>query len=188
MMAVLLFVFGFGGGRALGISSAGSSGRLDTWSEQLPLLLSNPILGVGWNAVRSYTKHTSHNSFLLCAVELGFPGYFIWLGLVICTVLYLNLVLSETAQKPEFEGIYRTAYTVRLALFTYLTTSWFLSRTYVASLYVVLGISMAVYFWARREGALTLLVPRRNWIIATAAAMVMTLGSIYIQVRIRWLS
>ena len=85
---------------------------------------------------------TAHNSFLLCAAELGFVGFFLWMSLIVVTIMQLNRV-NNLLEKTN-PGMARWARALRLSLGAYLFTSFFLSLTYALPLFMLLGMAGAV--------------------------------------------
>jgi hypothetical protein len=86
---------------------------------------------------------TAHNSLLLCLAELGIFGSLFWLGLIVFSIMDLNTIVGNDtalAQAPDLVGC---ANGVRIALFTFVGTAWFLSRTYVMTLYLLIGMAAA---------------------------------------------
>jgi putative inorganic carbon (HCO3(-)) transporter len=71
---------------------------------------------------------------------------------------------------------------IRLALISFMTTSWFLSRTYASTTYLVLGLATAAVALdqsaAEEQG-------RDRWIFTTLAAEVLAIVFVYLVVRLR---
>jgi hypothetical protein len=196
-LAVFGLVFlNFGIGR--GIADESSSNRLQAWGAGIVFLKSNPIFGIGYGQFADRFEITAHNSFILCAAELGLFGYFFWMGLLVFSIAGLNKLLrrapvdagslrrpamvamasansgftSSDEQGPvdygsvqaalnceadddmatrlalpvedRSEELRRWAKFVRIALAGFLTAAWFLSRAYAMTLYLYLGIAVAL--------------------------------------------
>ena len=184
--AFLFVIVGFGGGRAVSASGGTGGGRLEIWSEALNIFKGAPIIGVGYDAITDYMHYTAHNSFLLCATELGLTGYFFWLALLITTLVGLRQVRNQPGDDPETDGLRRMANAVIIALYTFLATAWFLSRTYTLTLYILLGLGVATYLVAVNRGRITVPGPPVRWPRMTAITMVSSLVLIYVMVRFRW--
>ena len=106
------------------------------------------------------------------------------LGLILITVWGLERLAKmprKTAEDADF-GRYLT--TVRAALYGFLATAWFLSRTYTVTLYILLALA-AVMIQMRRESFPWLKVPPRTWIPVTVAVQFASLLLIYVLVRLR---
>jgi hypothetical protein len=52
---------------------------------------------------------------------------------------------TEIEEDEESDELKRLAYLMRLALFSFVTTSFFLSRSYVSTMYLVLGLATATF-------------------------------------------
>ena len=91
-----LTVLGFSGGRAIGASED----RLEAWSIGIMLIRSHPIFGVGFQKFSEFNEITAHNTFVVCAAELGLVGAFCWVLLTLVTVRNVFV----TATDPEQEA------------------------------------------------------------------------------------
>ncbi len=167
------------GGRAISVHEDSAGGRVSAWSDGLGMFEHSPLWGVGFGQFTNYHEITAHNSYVLCMSELGLIGCVAWIGLIAACVLQLQQV-----QSSEEEGnAYRWASAFRPSLYTMLATCWFLSRTYSATLYLLLGMSVAVadLYAARQVEDL----PRPRWMRATAVAVPLLTIAVYGTVRMR---
>ena len=57
---------------------------------------------------------TAHNSFLLCAAELGLVGFFLWMSIIVVTMIQLNRVPEVVGNR--IPALARWAIAVRLSL------------------------------------------------------------------------
>jgi O-antigen ligase len=89
----VLTATGFSGGRDV---SAGDD-RIAAWATGLLLIRSHPIFGVGFQRFSDFNDITAHNTFVVCAAELGLLGVFFWVLLMFVTVRNS----WETAKLPE---------------------------------------------------------------------------------------
>lgn len=66
---------------------ASANGRLEAWYHGIQMMLANPIFGVGKG--RFFEEHglVAHNSYVHIVGELGIPGYSLWGGALIFTVI-----------------------------------------------------------------------------------------------------
>jgi putative inorganic carbon (hco3(-)) transporter len=71
---------------------------------------------------------------------------------------------------------------IRLALIAFMTTSWFLSRTYAPTTYLVLGIAAAAIGLERSE---TETPDSRRWVYVTLGIEVLAIIFVYLAVRLR---
>jgi len=162
--AVLLL--NFSGGRP--ISMAAGADRMEFWANGLQLFKSAPVFGIGFgNFVGQNGGHTAHNSFVLCLAELGLVGYMCWVGLLVSTFSGINSVVAtfrdqesaedtlplaptgncekDNAETVGFEtDSVKWAKMLRISLAGFLVAAWFLSRAYAYTLYIAIGMAVAV--------------------------------------------
>lgn len=128
------------GGRGFSAKESSANQRLMAWYDGLEMLKSNPLFGVGYGKFTWYHERTAHNSFVLCFSELGFFGYLLWFALIVIGFRCLIEVMANEAWSVRKAGLMMTC-----SLAAFVTCSWFLSRTYSPSLYVVLGLCFAAH-------------------------------------------
>jgi hypothetical protein len=87
---------------------------------------------------------------------------------------------SGTASQPILPEHWVVA--MRLALVSFMTTAWFLSRSYTVTMYLVLGLATATIALQRSESSS---LDRRHWIFSTLAFEVVMIIVIYGLVRLR---
>jgi len=178
-----LVVFGFTGGRSL--SFRAGVDRLQIWSDGLQWLKSSPLWGIGYRYFTDHSEHTAHNSFLLVATELGLPGYIIWLSLFVVCLLQLQAILKGGRAAGADPEILRHAWGIRLSLYAYLVTAWFLSRAYLPTPYLALGMATALTEMEMERRKANLLTSNRFWPVLTMAAGIGLILLVYILVRLR---
>lgn len=146
-MAIVIGIIGFLGifaisQRAATISTEEESayGRIEAWYEGIDMLKHSPLWGVGFGMFTDYHYLTAHNSFVLCFAELGLVGYFFWLGLIYFSYKG-NLFIEYHGENEYFNSLART---LGVSLLSFLAAAFFLSRTYIVILYLLLGIMWAV--------------------------------------------
>ena len=156
---VLLVVLGAGAmaldfsGRSLSWPlDESASERLVAWTEGLEMLKAHPILGVGYGQFSDHHTLTAHNSLVLCFAETGLLGCFVWVGLLVVTLLELHRLKNLTGDDPFDDMSRRWAEGLQLSLTGFLTAAFFLSRTFVPTLYLIIGLSAALTTMARRAG------------------------------------
>lgn len=148
IIAATLLIVGFAGGRALSVG--GGMDRLDIWSDGLGMFKMSPIWGVGYGGFTEYSKLTAHNSYVLALAELGIVGLFLWMSLIVTSILQLQWVRKTAANIPELAEYARLAKLSQFSLYAFLVTAYFLSRTYTVTIYIVFGISMILYIRVRQ--------------------------------------
>jgi O-antigen ligase len=119
-VAILMLAMGYTGGRT-------GDDRLNIWSDGLGMFKSSPIWGVGYRHYTDLSNKTAHNSFLLCAVELGLIGCFLWVGALLVSLWELRLVADVTAIHDSDEELRAWANAVFLSLLPLPFPGWFLS-------------------------------------------------------------
>jgi O-antigen ligase len=183
-----LLVIGFTGGRALTFD-ASAMGRIESWSQGLMMLRSNPILGVGFHQFGEHADAalTAHNSFVLCFAELGLVGYFFWVGLLVLTLIDLNAVCRLPGEEPAEREARRWARALKLAIYAFLAGGFFLSRTYLMTLYLLLAMSLALIELVRRTGGEIRPVPMKVWVPGVGVLEVASIVFFHVLVKVRFL-
>lgn len=166
-----------------------AAGRIDAWYSGFEMLREHPLLGVGKGLFVDHNVLTAHNSFVLAISELGIVGYYVWLANLLLTALMLIQLLrlgtepppqppleddrpawqrERTPFEPPPEGspeAWRSLHGVAAALaYSMLGTivaAFFLSRSYVNILYLLMAMVVAVHgiartAWPRRVEAVLL--------------------------------
>jgi putative inorganic carbon (HCO3(-)) transporter len=151
ILAIGALAVDIGGGRNFSVQDESVTERIDAWSEGLQMLKSQPLTGVGY---RQFTEHhylTAHNSFVLCFAETGLIGYFLWLSLLGITLLQLQKLKHLAEAIPIELDIRRHASILQAALIGFMAAAFFLSRTYVPLLYLLIGLSASLVLIAKRN-------------------------------------
>jgi O-antigen ligase len=129
------------------------------WDNGFQLLLQNPLLGIGYGMFPDNNGgYTAHNTFVLCFGEIGLIGYFFFIGAV-----YFCFRGWAPAWKPlpddadpleqerEDARKARRLLATRLSFLGFLAAGFWLSRTYVPVLYVLMSLPIAAQI-AMSEG------------------------------------
>jgi putative inorganic carbon (HCO3(-)) transporter len=141
------------GGRSLSMElDESASGRLVAWVEGLEMLKAQPILGVGYGQFLEYHTLTAHNSLLLCLAETGLLGGFFWVGMFVVTHLELRRVETLRGDGPFDDTARRWAEGLHLSVLGFIAAAFFLSRTFAPTLYLVVGLAVALTAIARNAG------------------------------------
>jgi len=181
---LLMLFMNFGGGREISIHEGSAAGRIVAWGAGIAQVKHFPVFGAGFGQFTEYNDLTAHNSFVLCFAELGFVGYFFWLALIVVTALALEGLTRIPVKTPEDAAFSRCTATVRAALYSFLATAWFLSRTYSETLYILLALGAAL-IEMRRQAWPGLAVPMRRWLPAAVALQAVSIAVFYLVVRLR---
>ena len=164
-----------------------ANSRFWFWANGVDQLSEHPFFGVGYDQFPGVNGGmTAHNSFVLCFAELGFTGYFCWLGcLYYCfqrirpkteaetragpvlspgVAQSLKRLTSDSARAKMLRGEswqivkirpddpeYADRMAARLALFGFLAACFWLSRTYVPVLYLLISLPIAQQISSRPD-------------------------------------
>jgi hypothetical protein len=140
-----------GGGRSFSAREESAADRLDAWSDGLQMLKAQPLIGVGYRQFLDHHSITAHNSFVLCFAETGLVGYFLWLSLLGISLQQLQKLKNLPEPIPAEPDIRRQAAILQTALIGFMTAAFFLSRTYVSFLYLLIGLSAALVLIAKKQ-------------------------------------
>jgi putative inorganic carbon (HCO3(-)) transporter len=151
ILGVALIAVGATGGRSISGDDESSEGRLSAWGQGFILLFSNPLLGIGYNRFTEFNELTAHNSYVLCFSELGLSGYFLWLSILIASLLQLAALKKIEGTDPVTESIRHWAGTLQLSFCGYMVAGFFLSRSYVYTLYVLAALTAALTMLALHD-------------------------------------
>lgn len=186
LTGLMVLGLGFGGGRGFSSQTGSGAERLKMWSETLALIKSAPLRGIGHNNAFEYLWNTTHNSYLLCFVELGIFGYLIWMGVLVATFLQLRQVMALKDRGPDGFKVARIARALYFAFVAMAVSSFFLSRAYAFIIYVLLGLSAAVWRIAQKKFPEMEPLPwpkLAQYSVVTAMGVVVL---IYVMVRFHW--
>jgi O-antigen ligase len=178
MVAVAMLYFGYTGGRS-------GDNRQDIWSDGLGMFKSSPVWGVGFHGFTQTSEQTAHNSFLLCAAELGFVGLFLWVGLLLVSLWQLRRVANAPDTEDSDPELRDWANAVLFSLSAFLIPGFFLSETYAPMLYMLLGMSAAIARLEMERTGVELLPAGNHWAQKTVMACVASMTLVYIMVRLR---
>jgi O-antigen ligase len=132
-----------------------ANNRFWAWDNGFDMVRSHPLLGVGYGGFPDLNGGmTAHNSFVLCYAELGLPGYFFWMGGIYLAYRRSRWERGEgqadadgqEGQKGEAVGgaaraeLLTDLQGARLALSGFLVACFWLSRTYVPVLYLLIAL------------------------------------------------
>jgi putative inorganic carbon (hco3(-)) transporter len=178
-----LLAANFTGNRA--ISMGAGADRLDTWREGWGMFRSSPIWGVGYGWFTHHYHYTAHNSFVLCFAELGLLGYFFWMALIVFSLYQLGAILRIEAKTQTQLDVQRWARAMRVALYAFIVTGWFLSRTYTITFYLLVGMVASLTAIMYNETHSSDLLPKWKWTFTTVAAELGTILLLYTTLKLR---
>jgi hypothetical protein len=91
------------GGRSGESADESTTQRYEAWAVGLEMWHDSPVFGVGQRRFGDYHWLTAHNSFVLELAELGFPGLFLFVSVLVISVKLLVVGLRELKGIPEAE-------------------------------------------------------------------------------------
>jgi probable O-glycosylation ligase (exosortase A-associated) len=140
-------------------------GRLHFWAVAWEMAKARPFVGVGHNAyVASYIEYdfsfgkfpgarSVHNSWLGVLAELGFPGFILFVTLIL-RAFWTGLRIQRWAKThPGLEGLAKYARAMEGALVAFCVGGTFVIFQYSELLWHMLGLSIAVDRMARERVA-----------------------------------
>lgn len=149
----------------LDVSEESAMGRVEAWYEGIQMFMTHPLFGIGAGGYSDMYNLTAHNSFVLVLAEMGFIGFTIFLAMVVyCFRMTLvpmrlgeEMIDDVPMEVPDDVALkqWRTdralTFSLLLSLSGFFTSAFFLSRSYVVILYVLMALVVANYTRLRRE-------------------------------------
>lgn len=141
------------GGRETAEAAGSTLERLECWAAGLTMFRRSPLIGVGFGQFTEHHPLTAHNSYVLTAAELGFPGMVLWTA-----ILYLSIKIPlQALRAPPSAAVGREpvarswALALLAALLGLAGGMIFLSFAYKEALWIYVGLSGALYQAIRRH-------------------------------------
>lgn len=139
-------------------------GRIQAWGIGMDLFESSPLFGVGAGNFTEYHFRTAHNSFVLCAAELGVFGLFPWLMMVYLVIRNMSFV-SNHAGEARMTDTVLYADSLRYGMIAFVAAAFWLSRTYSELFFILVALSTALtHMYVKSSGARYKLIERRDFI------------------------
>ena len=139
----------------LSAGESSAAGRVDAWYAGLQMFFSDPLLGVGPGNFTEYNDLAAHNSLVVVLAETGIAGYILWIAFVGYCFWMMNSAPAQIGNEAADESVWREWRPVFSALLLSLVgwsaAAFFLSRSYVITLYLLAGIIVGSYTTARKE-------------------------------------
>jgi O-antigen ligase len=138
-------------------------GRWSDYQLSLRLVAQNPIVGVGLgqdilalDQIRLRpTWRNVHNAYLEYAVDLGVPGFLMFLALLIASIRSARRVEARAARDPALHDLGIMASGVRIALVAFVVAAFFHPIAYQFYFFCVAGLAVALKRVCRSELAAT---------------------------------
>jgi O-antigen ligase len=149
---------------SISTDEASAYGRVEAWALGLDLFQAYPLFGVGFGNFLEYHFRTAHNSFVLCATELGMFGLYPWVMMIYLSIK-TNRFISEQYRERGDRRSAMYAEALEYALVTFVLGAYFLSRTYHELLFVLVGLSAAlVHLFVSAEKDRYVLIEKRDFV------------------------
>lgn len=145
-----------------------AQGRISAWKAGTAMALANPIFGVtAGHFPANYTRYatdgatrwkTAHSIYFLTLGELGFPGLFLLIGLIVSNLVGNWRVAREIwARAPGGRSSteIRLLATMSAGMLAFAIGGAFLSATYYPHMYVLSGLTVATRRIVRQRLAVT---------------------------------
>lgn len=140
--SLVFAIFALGPSRLSNISASEESayGRVESWYEGIQMLKSSPLFGVGYGMFTDEYRLTAHNSFVLVAAEEGLIGLFFWMALIYVCFKGLSILKQRNPRLTNYTA------GLEASLFGFMSSAFFLSRSYQAILYIMLALASSFIF------------------------------------------
>lgn len=162
---IMAAIFAFGQ-RMSSISTeeASAYGRVQAWGLGIDLFETHPLFGVGAGEFTEYHFRTAHNSFVLCAAELGMFGLYPWVMLFYISIKN-NDFISKHMREGKLIDVAIYVDTVRYGLMAFALAAYFLSRTYSELLFILAALSAAItHMFVMESGERYSLIERKDFV------------------------
>jgi hypothetical protein len=137
------------GGRSGEDADSSSLERLGALYEGVDFFKSSPVFGLGQGQFLENYFITAHNSYLLSAAELGFPGFVIW-GLLVYVSIKIPYVIATRPPWDIDRRLVPYAMSLAASYGGILIGIFFLSFNTHPMLFIFLGLSGALYGAAKQ--------------------------------------
>ncbi len=182
VVGLVLFGAGFAGGREFSAGESSASSRIEAWGAGIQMLRQHPLFGVGYHTFEENFERTAHNSFVHCFAELGMTGYFFWVGLLVATAAGLNAVRRTESRGELADGFRKWALMLQLSFYGFLVGAFFLSRTYVPTLYIVIAMAVALMRIADDSEISVAAAHPAAMLARTGALMAASVAAVYVAI------
>jgi putative inorganic carbon (HCO3(-)) transporter len=145
---------------------ADDSGSAQTrWEDAqvaVDLIVNNPVIGAGagmnifaMNEARGETSLEIHNVYLQYGVDLGLPGLFLFLLLMVTCIRSAQAVCKRAAYLPDPEGLFYLAEAIKVSLLAFAVEAAFHPVAYNFYFYYIAGLAVALRTICDREERLS---------------------------------
>jgi len=121
-------------------SHGSAQNRVEMWKQGFEMTRYNPVFGVGKGNYKRYTgKLIAHNSAIEVMGEIGLPGFFLWISLILLSFKSIRIFYLNT------DNLIEKSYSMALAIsiIGYIASSMFVTLEY-ETFYFLLGLAAAL--------------------------------------------
>ncbi len=172
------------GGRSGEDAEASSLERIGALYEGVDFFKSSPIFGLGQGQFVENYFITAHNSYLLSAAELGFPGMVLWTSLVYVSIK-IPLVIATRPPADLDARLVPYALALVVSFAGILVGIFFLSFCYHNMLFIYFGLAGALYGAAKTSSPSFDVKVSGKEIAAIAALDATLLAVLFVYTRIK---
>jgi O-antigen ligase len=141
------------------VSEASAMGRVESWYEGIQMFIGSPVFGIGAGGYSDLHELTAHNSFVLVLAETGIVGFTVWLAIVgYCFRMMMAIVnreddiiddvpmdVPDEVALREWQTDKALSLCLLISLCGFFTAAFFLSRSYVVILYLLVALVVGHY-------------------------------------------
>lgn len=138
---------------------ASAQARLDTWETAWNMATSNPIFGVGWeNFYSQYpiyatnwkgTSHVVHSTWFGVLTDTGFPGFFLFLTMIILIVWRCLKHTKILNYRRAPEGVRCVALAILAGVAGVCISGTFLTQGFTWPIYILTALAVALSRFTR---------------------------------------
>lgn len=142
-------------------NTTAEDGRLQVWRRGLGYIATHPLTGVGIvcfeeaegklsgrsTTARGIRWTAAHNSYIQVCAENGIPTFIFWLGMIFSSLAELRRqrrILEPLSDDPMIHRVLVLRGMVQTSLVAYVVGAFFLSLGYLAYLYLLVGMTVAL--------------------------------------------
>ncbi len=165
-LPVLYVAAGISGRKSGGAAEQGidesSMGRIHAWGAAWNMAIAHPLHGVGLNGFFEnyffYTEfwdglnHAVHSTWFLVLSETGFPGFFVFVAMVVTVLISSIIALGKLERTKAAMPARAMGHAVLAGTAGYCVSGTFLTQGFTWPIYVNLALGTAVAYFASREG------------------------------------
>lgn len=121
-----------------------TQGRIDAWLAAFGMVRQDPLFGVGVLQFLEHHWQTAHHSYLLTLAETGIPGSLLWLGLFLYAATATQQARAALRDHPRAGALLPPLNAIEASIAGFAVGGFFLSRAYLAALYLYLAVWTAL--------------------------------------------